>query len=281
MRLLILWLFCLVLPEAGQIIHAAPPTAREPFTAFYAFDTAFWSHSGWTEKKQAQLLRKLGYDGIGMSGLKNLEKRIAAFNECGLKVFNLYEGARLDADPVVSPALNQAFPIMQRHQIDLWMPLSGSKDMSEEQKVDALRQLADAAGKYDVRVIVYPHFGNLAPTATSALPLVRKADRDNLGLTINLCHELRSGNGQKLPSIIKECGPYIKLVSINGADRDGKDWGKLIQPLDRGDYPLATLLEQLTEAGYAGSIGLQCYGIKEDPATHLQRSMPTCKELVP
>jgi len=276
-----------VLPRCGigqsgssvkSTLNTAPPS-KKPFSAFYAFDTAFWGHQGWGADKQAKLLKELGYDGIGMSGLRDLENRVAAFEKQGLKVFNLYVGANLGGKPVVSAELKKTFPLLKEHGIDLWMPLSGPKNMSEEAKVAALQELADAAGEHDVRIVIYPHHGCLAPTASSALPLVKKAERKNLGLTINLCHELKAGNGRALPGIVKQCGPYITLVSINGADLDGNNWGALIQPLDRGDFDVPGLLKELQAVGYEGSIGLQCYGIREAPEQHLKRSISRWQEI--
>jgi len=269
--------------QSGPAANHKPniaPQAKKPFSAFYAFDTAFWGRQGWGADKQAKLLKELGYDGIGMSGLGDLENRVAAFEEQGLKVFNLYVGANLGAKPVVSAELKKAFPLLKEHGIDLWMPLNGPKNMSEEAKVAALRELADAASEHGVRIVIYPHHGCLADTAISALPLVKKAERKNLGLTINLCHELKAGNGRALPGIVQQCGPYITLVSINGAKLDGNNWGALIQPLDRGDFDVPGLLKELQAVGYEGSIGLQCYGIKEAPEQHLKRSISLWREIM-
>jgi hypothetical protein len=50
-------------------------------------------------------------------------------------------------------------------------------------------------------------------------------------------------------------------------------WDRLIQPLGRGTYDTYTLVKTLTDLGFKGSYGLQCYNIKERPEVHLKQSM--------
>ena len=75
--------------------------------------------------------------------------------------------------------------------------------------------------------------------------------------------------------------PYLRSVSLNGADeRDDKPgWGRYIQPLDNGSFDQAVFVKTLRELGYAGSVGLQCYGIGGDVREHLARSLEAWKRL--
>jgi hypothetical protein len=66
---------------------------------------------------------------------------------------------------------------------------------------------------------------------------------------------------------------------VNGADKDGTDWKKLIQPLDVGTYDVLPLLRILKAQGYAGPVGLQHYGIKGEVAVNLKHSMDGWKRL--
>jgi len=67
--------------------------------------------------------------------------------------------------------------------------------------------------------------------------------------------------------------PRLFVVSINGADTDGKDWKTLIQTLDRGTFDMKGFLETLRDAGYTGPIGFQGYGIGGDAQDNLRRTM--------
>ena len=76
--------------------------------------------------------------------------------------------------------------------------------------------------------------------------------------------------------------PRLTLVTLNGADRDGRDWGQLIQPLDRGDFDIPALLSELRRLGYRGPIGLQGYDVANkfhiEPSENLRRSMAAWRE---
>jgi sugar phosphate isomerase/epimerase len=73
--------------------------------------------------------------------------------------------------------------------------------------------------------------------------------------------------------------PHLFMVTINGADPQGKDWDRLIQPLDRGTFDMYGFLKTLKELGYTGPIGLQGYGVKGDPYENLKRSMEAWRAL--
>ena len=138
--------------------------------------------------------------------------------------------------------------------------------------VKLIREIADLADESGIRVALYPHYGFYVATAQDALGLVRAVDRKNVGLTFNLCHELRAGNAKRFDDLIKEIAPFMLYASINGADHKG-GWDKLVRPLDEGEFDVAGLLVKLKNAGYAGPIGLQCYAVKGDQYENLKRSM--------
>ena len=82
--------------------------------------------------------------------------------------------------------------------------------------------------------------------------------------------------------LLKAAMPHLFAVSINGTDtgaeiKSGK--GNWIQPLDSGSFDVYGFLRTLKELGYAGPIGLQCYGIPGDARKHLARSMAAWRRL--
>jgi quercetin dioxygenase-like cupin family protein len=78
---------------------------------------------------------------------------------------------------------------------------------------------------------------------------------------------------------LRDTLPDLILVSINGADHEG-GWDRLIQPLDRGDYDVYSLLLRLRQLGYQGPVGLQCYQVPGDHRENLQRSMEAWRGFV-
>ena len=107
------------------------------------------------------------------------------------------------------------------------------------------------------------------------MPIIDQLALPNVGLTFNLCHELRAGNGPRLAQIMRATAKHLRLVSINGAEASGDNWGALIKPLGDGGFDVLGVLRELQAVGYAGPVGLQCYGVPGDQRANLQRSLAT------
>lgn len=208
-----------------------------------------------------QVLRELGYDPI----------------------HNLYVGINLDKEPPYAPTMKDQIKRLKGTSTIFWLTVLGKKTKDNDAKaVKLVCELADVAQEAGVRVALYPHSGFYVATARDALQLVKKVDRKNVGLTINLCHELMADNGRELPKIIEEVAPRLFVVTINGADLKEKGqrmgWDRLIQPLGQGNFDVYQHIKRVKAAGYTGPVGLQCYGLKGDQVTHLKQSIKTWKE---
>jgi sugar phosphate isomerase/epimerase len=256
---LVVLLFCLAGPSWSQ----GPEDAAD--WPFFAFDNGVGRDVGWTPTQQAELLDKLGYDGVGYTGLDHLPERIKAMKSKGLRIFSIYEWFALDkAEPIPADRLARLEQLEGTGAI-LWMNFVG--DCPEPEAVSKLRDIADTAAKHELRVAIYPHDNTFVSTGEYALRLAKLVDRDNLGMSINVCHELKAGNGDKLQELVKDSIDSLFLVSINGADQvidpnREKNWQKLIQPVGEGDFNLVPFLKQLRDSNYRGPIGVQCYQIK-------------------
>ena len=106
-------------------------------------------------------------------------------------------------------------------------------------------------------VVLYPHVGFYVARLEDGLRIAKKVDRKNVGTAFNLCHFLKLDDARNLEAALQQALPHLDLVSINGADQgDTKrmGWNRLIQTLDRGDFPLDELLTTLKRLGYDGPI---------------------------
>lgn len=251
-----------------------PPLKANPF---FAFDNGVGRGLNWTPPQQAALLKQLGYDGIGYTGTENFASRQKAFAEQGLKIFNLYVPCYVDKPESYDPQLKEAIRHLKGTGVEVWLTVQG-KAADDTAAVHIVREIADEAAAAGVRVALYPHKGFFIPTAEDGLRILRQVERPNLGVTINLCHELAAGNADRMAGIVKACAPHLFLVSINGADRSG-GWPELIRPLGEGNFDVPGFLKSLGEAGYKGPIGLQCYQIPGAPEDHLKRSITEWKRL--
>jgi sugar phosphate isomerase/epimerase len=244
---------------------------------FFAFDNGVGRGAGWPPSKQAAVLKQLGYDGIGYTGTEDFAARRKAFAEQGLRIFNLYVPCFVDKPEPYDPLLKAAIRELKGTGVDLWLTVQG-KAPDDTAAVRVVREIADDAAVAGVRVALYPHKGFFVATTEDALRILRQVDRPNLGVTINLCHELAAGNAEKMDVIVKVCAPHLLYVSINGADHSG-GWAELIRPLDEGKFDVAGFLKSLGTVGYKGPVGLQCYQIPGAPEEHLKRSITRWKEI--
>ena len=48
--------------------------------------------------------------------------------------------------------------------------------------------------------------------------VAKKVNRPNVGVMFNLCHWLKGGKGENLKPLLDQAMPYLRAVSINGAD---------------------------------------------------------------
>jgi sugar phosphate isomerase/epimerase len=239
---------------------------------FFAFDNGV-GRQEWTPDQQAATLAELGFAGIGYTGFDAMEARRAAFDAHQVRIFNLYVGCHLDQNPVYDPAYKEAIAALKGTDIDLWFTIQGGKrGENDDRALAVLREVADLAQSAGVRVALYPHYGFYVADLDDALRIAEKADRPNVGVTFNLCHELRAGHESRFDELLEKAAPRLFYVSINGADHEG-DWDRLIQPLGRGAFDVFPVLQKLKAIGYAGPVGLQCYNVPGDVRANLSESL--------
>lgn len=249
-------------------------TAAAMANPFFAFDNGLGKKS---PAEQAALLKQLGYDGIGYTGTGNFAERKNAFDEQGLKIYSLYVHSFVDNPNAYEASLKEAIPQLKGTGVDLWLTLRG-KAPDDTAAVQVVREIADLAATAGVRIALYPHKDFFVETAEEALRIVKLVDRPNVGLSINLAHELASGNADRMDAIVKACAPHLFYISLNGADPTG-GWRELIRPLDEGNFDVPGFLKSLGAAGYKGPVGLQCYLVPGAPEDHLKRSITRWKEI--
>ena len=247
--------------------------------AFFAMDTGTKDAQHQTAEAQVALVKEIGFAGIGpiYSTPAALREMLEALDRQNLKLFAEYVGLDLDATDPVSPKIQDAISQLKGRGAVLWLYITSKKfqpsDPSGDQlAVPVLRQVAELAEAAGVRVALYPHAGFWVGRVEDAVRLARQVERKNLGVTFNLCHWLKV-DGKALEDRLEEAKPYLFVVTINGADTDGTDWRRLIQPLDGGSFDVSRVLAKLKQMGYRGPIGLQHFGIGGDARKNLQRSM--------
>jgi len=268
----------------------AAAAGAQPSYEFFAMDTAMVKKLGTPlERSDIEMLAALGYRGVApiasdpAAWQRLTETLIPLLDANKLKLYAVYSSARVDRSAFdIDPGIRQNLAALKGRGTIVWLPVT-SKDFKpsdpagDAMAVAAVREVADAAARYGLSVSLYPHFGNLIERVDDAVRIAEKTGRQNVGVTFNLCHWLRTDGPDSMARVQKLAMPRLSLVTINGADRNGKDWGQLIQPLDRGDFDIGALLAELKRLGYRGPIGLQGYDVANhlgiEPGENLRRSM--------
>ncbi|MEK7407842.1 MAG: TIM barrel protein [Acidobacteriota bacterium] len=274
--------------RAGAQPLGAADRGREGFRhPFFALCMDTHDAKKRTLPQQAEMLKELGYDGLGHLWLDNVAERLKTVDALGLKLFQIYLRVNLaPGKEIYDPRLKDVMPLLRGRGTMLALLIQGGEPSNERldpEAVRVLREIADLAEPSGVRVALYPHRKHWLERVEDAVRLAKKAGRKNLGVMFNLCHWLAVDDEKNLKPLLEAARPYLFAVAINGADqaaeiRAGK--GNFIQPLDSGPFDNYNLLKTLKELGYTGPVGLQCFGITGDARDHLARSMAAWRKLV-
>lgn len=146
--------------------------------------------------------------------------------------------------------------------------------------VAGIKELADYASDYQVKIAIYPHVNNYCEWLDHAVSISRKVNRENVGVIFNLCHLFKVEGDEGWESKILKALPDLFMVSINGTDSgdtQNMDWDQLIQPLGEGEFDTYNVVKLLKDNGYTELFGLQCYNINQDCEAALTKSMKTWK----
>ncbi len=240
---------------------------------FFVFENG--AHFGSTEE-QIKALKELGFDSLGSAKPQDLAVRIKLHQESGLRISSLYIGGRIGGGKdvkAINPAIPESIRALQGHDAIIELFAQGGANNTDEEAVAFVREVADLAKESGLRVVLYPHAGFYIDALGDAVRIARLSGRDNVGVMFNLCHFLKVEPKSDLRATLLDAGDLLWRVSICGADTNGKNWGELIQTLDRGSFDQVALLKLLREIGFAGDIGLQCYAIRGDVRENLGRSI--------
>ena len=243
---------------------------------FFAFDNGLEDIEPAEEK--AELLKELGYDGICWRPHEQDQAMLAALDEHGLSMSATYvvlhyqEGACQVPQQVV-----EHIERLAGRETIIWLTIRGEEEaQSDPIVVEAINQVADLAKESGLKVSLYPHIRFYTDTVAKCFDLVKQVDRDDVGISFNLCHYLAQSDHDQLEETIRTIAPKLMVVQINGAKQGTPGETSVlefIQPLGEGGFDVWRVMRVLQEIGYQGPIGLQCYAIDEPAEVHLKKSM--------
>lgn len=239
----------------------------------YPFD--FGDIDRWSIAKTSRKLRKAGYIGLAAHPSRINDYLMSKPVKRGqLEIPAVYlkhdvseDGFSIENHKEIIDAIADRGPI-------LWVWFRDPKKQLTEKKVERLivDLLEYADGR--VRIALYPHSGTYFETAVAAFKMAEKiGNKENLGITVNLIHELRANRGGKkqLKTTFKKVKNRIFAITISGAqlnERGDADVGLI----DAQDYDIKPFLLNVKASGYKGPIGILNHKL-EDPEFYLPYTM--------
>jgi sugar phosphate isomerase/epimerase len=267
----------LVNTDAGAFDGGGVPGLPNPVFAYEFGDIS--------PEQQAGFARDYGFAGTVFDHARQIPQRLRALDEARLQWFFLWLTVDISHGQIrYEPGMEAAIEALQGRGTVLWVAIQGDDAGgggagAEKRTIQAVDRISDLASRSNLRVALYPHYGFYLSRFRDVVRVGERVGRSNVGVTFNLCHELRSGFDPEFHHLLDNAIPRLYGVTLNGADRQGQDWSTLIQPLGRGDYDVTELVRTIAKAGYRGPFGIQCYGLKGDPGVYLKQSMAAWRVL--
>lgn len=267
-------------------LFAVATCGAGPTNAFFPFCIDWHDAKKRTFEEQAQMLKDLGYPGVGHIWLDKVEERLKTLDAAGLRLFQIT--MIVDLTPGKPPydvaRFKEVCAVIQGRRVQFDLLLNGAKpsDPAEDSRaVEILRQMSAQARESGAQLLLYPHLSSWVERIEDSVRVTDKVDRHNVGVMFNLCHWLRVDKSRDYQPLLRLASPRLWAVSLNGADTfdEKPGWDRYIQPLGQGDFDVAAFLRTLREIGYTGPIGLQCYGIGGDTREHLAKSMEAWRRM--
>lgn len=269
------------------VLATACTGPKELDNVFYVFNNGVRDlpNAPKSYEAQAELVKKIGYDGIsGHISQKNLELK-SALEQHDLVMPEIYFGLTITDEGQIEydKAIDDVVKASKGQEliVAFFTNAKKYKDLQEEGDIiisEWLREYADFAKKYGAKVAVYPHVNNYCETIDHTLKVAQLVDRDNMGVIYNTCHLFKVEGEEGWKEKATRALPYLFMVSVNGidsGDTQNMSWDKLIQPLGEGSFDTYELVKFFKDNGYDGPFGLQCYNIKDDCEVALTKSMNT------
>ena len=277
----------LIAALALAFVAFAPAAAHAAdLSVFFPFCIDWHDAKKRTFEEQAQMLKELGYPGVGHIWLDKVEERLATLDAAGLRLFQITIAVNVAPGqaPYDVARFKEVLAAIKGRGVQFCVILKGVKpdDLSvEPEAVKLLREMSDLAKDSGAQLLIYPHQKDWVERIEAAVRVADQVDRPNVGVMFNLCHWLRVDASRDYRPLLRKALPRLWAVSINGADEFDSEpgWKHYIQPLDQGSFDIGKFLQTLRDIGYRGPVGLQCYGIGGDVREHLAGSMSKWREL--
>ena len=229
--------------------------------------------------EQAQMLRALGYDGIGLGLDEHLEANLKILDAAGLQLYLLWSAVNVSPAKAAAgnPGLAAAMAQLKGRPTTVCLLLTGLKPgdpQGIEPAVEDLARAGRSGGRRraeDLDLQPRRQLGGKPAVCRRTDP----QDQPSPGrLQLQPLPLPESGRRKDYRPLLQENAEKLFVVTINGATVGATTWTNgLIRPLDEGNFDNRRLLATLKQIGFHAPVGLMCFGVPGDARENLARSM--------
>lgn len=243
-----------------------------------------------TFEKQVELVKNAGFDGIEINQIESFDGMKKALDQHAFKASFFYIKLQL-GEPIdhrLEKAINElkgTKTIISPYVLADNKRFKPNSLEGDSEAIRLLQQISIWSKKAGLQVAIYPHLNFYIERTDHALQLAQKVNRNNVGLTFNLCHWLATTPLSERPNLkshLKDLKPYLKMITISGANNVNSDkksvFDDYILPLGSGNFDTYDLVNfMVNELKYKNPIGVQCYNIKGNKPQLIENTMRVWK----
>lgn len=164
-------------------------------------------------QQQAGFARDYGFEGTAFDHALEIPERLRALDEAHLQLFFLWLTVDISNGQIkYEPGMEAAIDALQGRGTVVWVAIQGEAPGgpgAEERAIQGVDRISDLASRSNLRVALYPHYGFYLARFRDVVRVAQRVGRSNVGVTFNLCHELRSGFDPEFHQLLDNAMPRM------------------------------------------------------------------------
>jgi sugar phosphate isomerase/epimerase len=227
---------------------------------------------GYDMETAFKYLAMAGYDGIELSAIDGMSEHLVLpkYKELAPEIKRLSQTYGLELLAMEQPSQDQQrMELAFQAAVEIGIPIincgpGGKSDdeISLQQSIDSLGNLAHLAEKYGVTLCVKAHVGASIYNTPTTLQAMHAISSPAFGIDMDPSHIHRAGENpvEAIAAVL----PRVRHVHIRDCKGRQQNPGKPeFQANGRGDIDLVGYIRVLSEGGYRGPVDLEIIGAKD------------------
>jgi sugar phosphate isomerase/epimerase len=237
-----------------------------------------------TPEQRADMLKDLGFSQLAYDWraehLPTMEEEIHTLRKNNIALKSVWFWINGSSGELLDESNNFILKTLKENNVktELWVSFNDAyfEGISDEEKlkkaVSAISHIHGEAKKIGCTVHLYNH-GSWFGEPENQVRIINAIGAKDIGMVYNFHH----GHKQQkdFPKLLALMKPYLSTINLNGM----KAGGPQILTIGQGDQEF-TMLQQLKDSGYKGSLGILSHVEDEDAKIVLARNLEGLKGLL-